>query len=215
MKPAVIFDLDGTLIDSLGVTLKILKRIIERESGSPIENSDIVKHFGHPEETIFERFFGLTRKETLLQEYLVGVRQVSTEIRYFRGIPEILSDLNRRGIRVGLYTARGHAATHIIGESLRFSDWLHPIVTGSDVKNGKPHPEGLDQILKSWNLEGPDAVYIGDSPKDVQMAKVAGCLSVGAAWSHQASASDLLATEPDFLLNEVSDLVGVLNQFLK
>ncbi|MBX9767098.1 MAG: HAD-IA family hydrolase, partial [Bdellovibrionales bacterium] len=85
-------------------------------------------------------------------------------------------------------------------------DWW---ITGSDLDDPKPHPEGLLRMARAFNVPPESCVYIGDSPKDVKMARAAGFLALGAHWSSTSSEKELLAEQPRQVLTNPLQLSSV------
>ena len=208
----IIFDLDGTLIDSIGITLQLMTDLISQHNGKPIHSSDISAQFGQPEEKIFAMLAGERASEKLLAQYVLQIQHSLPQIVLFKGMFKILTALKANGHRLGLYTARGIKATQVISDHLNLKLWFDPVVTGSDVQKGKPHPEGILKITERWPRDGRLLYYVGDTPHDVVMAKAASAKSVAVSWGNLASHDELELTQPDFILRSVSELKQIFDQ---
>lgn len=113
-------------------------------------------------------------------------------------------------MKVGLYTARGRAATQRILDYHGLAPLMDWWITGSDLKDPKPHPEGLLRMARELGATPAQCFYVGDSPKDMKMAHAAGFKAIAANWCPNSSVKDLLAEQPHHLLTDPRQLSSVL-----
>ena len=211
MKVAVLgLDLDGTLVDSLGLTLEIMTGVLAEHVSTPPSAAQVKELFGLPEERIFGVFVGEKKAAQVQSEYLMAFEGRLKEFRCFEGVEDVLRGARGRGLKIGLYTARGRAATERILDHLGIGAHLDWWITGSDLKDPKPHPEGLLQMARGLGAQPHRCVYVGDSPKDVRMARAAGFRAIAANWCSGSSAEELRAERPHHLLTDPRQLSSLL-----
>ena len=109
----------------------------------------------------------------------------------FPGIVDVIRDLRAAGRRTGLFTGRGRPSTDVMMHALALDDLFDTSVTGDEVTNSKPAPDGLLVVTERLSIPPADAVYVGDSPLDVRAALSAGVTPVAALWgTHQREEMD-------------------------
>jgi HAD superfamily hydrolase (TIGR01509 family) len=203
---AVIFDLDGTLADTIPTVARLYSQVLHQYTGRRWTQAELLPHFGPPEDVIFER---ITRDKTLsatmLAEYYRLSEAHGAEFRAFAGIADLIAALKAQGLRVGVFTSGVTEAAHIRLRHAGLLDFFETIIGGDQVTQYKPHPEGLLCLLKQFKIEPHAALFIGDSPLDVQAGRAAGATTVGVLWGAGTRAA-LAAAQPDHLLDEPQQL---------
>lgn len=203
----IVFDLDGTLIESIGPTIEVLKSTLQAHFNRPFKTEEVTQHFGEPEERMFKSMFGDELGSRLCEKYISNFEKMAHEIKVFDQIREVLQDLSATGFQIGLYTARGTATTRPLLQALKLHSYFESIVTGSDVQRGKPHTDGLLYLLDKM-VEVPERVaYVGDTHKDIEMAHAAKSYAVGCTWSTHCDLSSLEQSKPHLTVSSPLDLL--------
>lgn len=180
---AVIFDVDGTLVDSLPAYRRAAERVAAPYGwGISDEAVHRALNFG---ESFWRLVVPATSRddqlllERLRQETLTHWPAVLEEfVDLLPGIREVLGTLRGRGIRLGICTAsRGESFRPL--ERSGLLDLFDVVVTGHDVSRPKPDPEGLLLCLRRMGLAPADSVYVGDTIADMQASRAAGLHAVG------------------------------------
>ncbi len=202
---AVLFDLDGTLTDTLPLVIAALNAALAPVWGGPRTPDEIRRLFGPPEGQLIaaeapsepsavERFYGYYRAHH------------QREAEVFPGVRELLTTLVTRGFLLALVTNKGHRSAMITLEEFQMRHFFRAIVDGDEVK-AKPSPEGIRLALARLEVTSEDAVYVGDMPSDLAAARTAGVAAWAAAWNRPADASegwDFIASHPDDLLRRLA-----------
>jgi beta-phosphoglucomutase family hydrolase len=195
---AVLFDLDGVLVDSRAHHLTAWQRFA-RERG--IE----------PEPGYFHRTFGL-RNDAILGGLVGGASEADLERmaeekeRIFReiargriallpGARELLAFLREQEVAKAVVTSTPRANLEMILESLGLAGWFEALVTAEDVTRGKPDPEGFLLAARKLGIEPRRCVVIEDAPAGLEAAKAAGMRAIGVTTTHPAAdlgAADLV-----------------------
>lgn len=211
---AVLFDLDGTLIDSkkdiaaaanaarvhFGMPALPLEIVtgyigwgIEHLNRKALETEDPVK--------LAE---GLKVLEAHYREHCVDQTVV------FPGVVELLDFLRDRGVKMGLVSNKPHEFTLITLEKLGLTPYFVVALGADATANKKPHPEPLLAALLKIGAKPSEAVMIGDSPVDVEAARAAGML-VGLVSHGFVPKEYLNASDPDWLVDSLSDFMDILD----
>ena len=179
MKPAFIWDLDGTLLDSYGLIVDALYRIYE-EKGVVVSKEEIYKdainesvsffikkmeaNTGVPFESLQDRYKNITHEEIL-------------SIKAMKHSKEILEYLNNIGIDNYVYTHRG-TTTEVVLSNIGLISYFKDIITSLDNFKRKPDPEGLNYLINKYNLDRNNTYYVGDRKLDIECANNAHIKSI-------------------------------------
>jgi pyrophosphatase PpaX len=178
----VIFDLDGTLVDTHQLIFDSFNHVMKKYKSIELTPSEIMSYFGPPEDVCIKNMIGLTDFEQAWRDYLSYYKTHLSESMVFHGIPELLKNLKKSASQLGIFTGKGIDTTEATLSYHKLKDFFDVIVTGSDVKRHKPHPEGIELALRKFNVKSSEAVLIGDSLSDYKAAASAGVHFVAAAY---------------------------------
>jgi len=205
---AVIFDWDGTLVDTAEASFRCYVRTFE--SYSMTFDRETYARTYSPNWYHTFRCMGLAEEHWAEADERWLSHFAAEKIELIDGAGEVIEALTSRGIAAGIVTSgsRGRVIRelHEYGLAPHFSH----CVFGSDVVNKKPHPEGLLVCLDRLGVSPDDAVYVGDSPEDMSMARAAGVFSVAVPGAYP-NREALLAVGADVLLDSLRDLHGILD----
>jgi pyrophosphatase PpaX len=206
---AVVFDLDGTLANTIPTVARIYSHVLQQYTGRKWTLAELLHYFGPPEDIIFERITNdKTLSATMLAEYYRLSETHGAEFRAFTGIAEVLAKLQALGVRLGVFTSGVTKAALIRLRHAGLRDFFEAVIGGDQVTDYKPHPEGLQRLLQQFEVEPQATLYIGDSPLDVQAGRAAGVKTAGVLWgtgSHEA----LAAAQAHFLVREPQQLANI------
>ena len=212
MLSAALFDFDGTLVDTTEMIFQSMRHatssVLDREDFS---REELLANVGQPLPRQME-LFDAGKAELLLEAYRAHHEEHHDRlIAGFPGVDEALSRLRAAGVRVIVVTSKRRRSVEMALEKFPGLDLVVDLfVTMEDTTEHKPHPEPL---LKGLELAGDvpkeTAVYVGDSPFDVQAAKAAGLRSVAVSWG-AFSKDTLREAEPDHLVSDIDAVVDVL-----
>jgi HAD superfamily hydrolase (TIGR01549 family) len=196
MLKAAIFDLDGTITDTLPVSAAAFIKTLHQHTGREYTPSEIFAMFGPPEEIIFEHLKP-SQGQLLMSDYLANYRQVHPQYAsIYPQVTEALTWLKEQGIPCSIVTGKGRDAARITLELMGLEEIFPLVVTGSCVDCPKPEPEGILAVLRTLGVPAQKAFYLGDSPGDIQAARGARVLSLGALWGSRHPEA-LLKAQPD------------------
>jgi pyrophosphatase PpaX len=210
---AVLFDFDGTLVD----TTEMIHQSMRHATSSVLGREDIPRetllaNVGQPLPRQME-LLDTENAEPLLEAYRSHhERHHDALIREFPGVEESLGRLGSAGIKVAVVTSKRRPSVEMaLGIFPGLRNVVDRFVTLEDTTHHKPHPEPLLRALQLLGgIPRERAAYVGDSPFDVQAAKAAGLTSVAVSWG-AFSEDTLRASEPDHLLPDIPSAVDVLS----
>ena len=212
---AVLFDLDGTLVDTHGLILQCYEYATQTHLQQPMRQELWQQLVGLPLDLVFEALclhYGTPITpaliDTLKKTYRAHMHDHAGNIRAFPGILEMLTTLRERDLRMAVVTTKNRpmALRHL--ETAELTDFFAVIVAGDDLKNMKPDPEPFLRALELLELRAEDAVHIGDSQHDIIGAKAAGIYAIAALWGAD-NKETLLAAGPDHSINDPSEISAI------
>lgn len=181
-RPVLVFDLDGTLTDTLPGTFRAFQDAVEPALGRRPTEAEILSRFGPADHRIVAEWVGPEAAPEAQNRLYAAYAREFSRVRAFPGIPELLRDLRREGRRLGLFTGRGRPSTDVLLAALGFEALFESTVTGEEVPRPKPAPDGLLAVLDAMGALPAEAVYVGDTVKDAEAAFAAGAEFLAAAW---------------------------------
>lgn len=189
MKKAVIFDLDGTLSDSIQSIKYCGDRAMEAFGYGPFSVEQYKYFVGDGAANLVRR--ALAAGGDVCQEHFEEAyalyREVFREncmyrVRPYEGIPELLAALKAQGVKIAVLSNKPHIETVNVIETLFGKDYFDVIRGQEEGIPIKPSPEGVFRILEQFGLTAADILYLGDTATDMKTGKSAGAFTVGALW---------------------------------
>lgn len=189
MKKAVIFDLDGTLSDSIASIKYCGDKALEAFGFGPFSEQQYKYFVGDGAANLIRRALtaGGDKELVHFQEAYALYREIFREncmyqVKPYEGIPELIAGLKERGIKIAVLSNKPHEETVNVIETL-FGEGCFDSIQGQKENVAiKPSPEGVFQILKVLELTAEEILYLGDTATDMKTGKSAGAYTVGALW---------------------------------
>lgn len=215
---AVIFDLDGTLLDTIVDIADASNRVYEARGLAPFSIAEMKTLVGDGAEELIRKVFawrgrpapGDAEVADILRDYR---REYETcwrgHSRPYTGVPELLGELARRGVKTAVLSNKSHTFTTLMTAELlagfRF-DLVRGAVPGVPLK---PDPTSALAIAGELGVEPAACVFLGDTSVDMQTATAAGMFAVGALWGFR-TADELVASGAAALISSPLELLGLL-----
>lgn len=206
----VIFDTDGTLVEDLDLIVAAynyaVSEYLEREFGV----EEVSALFGPPMSKIVAKAVAPEFLDVAVKKYHEYYSvHFHERARSYPGVRKMLTSLKEASYRLGVLTGAGREAARITLEKSRLSEFFDAIVTGDDVTQPKPDPEGLGLAINLMKAFPERTVCIGDSPLDIQASRRFGIRSGAALWGSR-NIEEIRALKPDFIFNRPSDVEEAL-----
>ncbi len=178
---AILFDLDGTLIDTIGVILRSSREVCA-SMGLPYDETQMRNWIGIPL-TVQAQLLTRERDQEFMDTYRDVYRNYHADgDRLFDGTLEMLDRLHALGLKVALVTSKNAAGTTRVLGALGLGGKFEVVISADDVTNPKPHPEPITKGLQALGVTAEESVYVGDSFFDYESADAAGVPMVAVTW---------------------------------
>jgi phosphoglycolate phosphatase-like HAD superfamily hydrolase len=208
---AVIFDLDGTLANTLPLCIQAFRKSVEPLVNRSITDTEIIATFGPSEEgTIMA--LAPDQYEKGVAGYLQHYEALHNMCPVpFKGIKELLILLQQKGVRIAMVTGKGKYSTEISLKYFELAHFFEIIETGSPT--GPRKAGGIQNILDHFaNTEKDEVIYVGDAPSDITACRKVGISIVAAAWAETAEPEALKYLQPEHLFYTIQDFASWLNE---
>ena len=215
MLQLILFDLDGTLLDTapdLGLALNIQR---QRHGLMPLSQRRIRPYASHGSKGLLSIGFGLTPAhvdfDDMREEYLAIYDEVMTQSpTMFEGMKELLEAIEGRGLRWGIVTNKPRRFTVPILKKIGLDGRAACVVCGDDAPRAKPHP---DTLLMACDLTGTrvdECLYVGDAERDIQAGRAAGMQTVISLYGYIDDTDKPHEWEADHTIQQPFELLALL-----
>ncbi len=214
-RPIIVFDLDGTLIDSIGLLLKCVRHTFEGRTPAPTDE-EWVAGIGTPLAKQLAPFATSEDEVTALtNRYRTFQREQHDELTSaFPGVVKTLTELSRRGHPMGVVTSKSNEMMHR-GLAWTGLDVFMKTTIGMDSCTiHKPEAFPVLLALEELAYSPDEAVFVGDSPHDILSGNAAGVISVAALWGPFTKAQ-IEPARPNVYIEHIEELIPVLDQLEK
>jgi pyrophosphatase PpaX len=208
--PVVLFDLDGTVIDSGAIILASMRHAAKEVLKTDVSDEQLMAAVGGPGLEAQMRTIAPDRVDELVSVYRAHNEPLHDELKCCAGMEDVLLRLKEEGRRLGIVTAKRHETVELAFARLPIEHLFETVVGGDDTKRHKPEPEPLLLALDRLDARPEEAAYVGDAPFDVKAAKAAGVHAIGVTWGGIHARERLEAEEPDALVETPEELLGHL-----
>jgi pyrophosphatase PpaX len=208
--PVVLFDLDGTVIDSGAIILASMRHAAKEVLGAEPPDEELMAAVGGPGLEAQMQALAPDRVDELVTVYRAHNEPLHEGLVCCTGIDDLLVQLKDEGRRLGIVTAKRRKTVELAFAQVPLAPLFETVVGGDETERHKPDPAPLLLALERLNADPADAAYVGDAPFDVKAAEAAGLLSVGVTWGGIHARERLEAEHPDALVDTAEELYAVL-----
>jgi len=198
---AVLFDMDGTLVDSVPAWHMAFNRVLGLYGRPPVSYeyfcSDIL---GQSAQADIDRFFPSLTLEGLSSHYERFFPENISTVRLFPATLSVLDFLDSRGLRTGVVTNTSKGLMGLILDTVGLSGRFGSAISADDVESGKPQPDMLHLSCKRLRVREEDTLMVGDTRMDIEAAKKAGMRSVG------------IGIKGDWRIRDIGELSGLMKR---
>ena len=208
---AVLFDLDGTLIDTIELLLSSVRHAFQGRAGRVPTEAEWISGIGTPLVTQL-RPYAATDEE--LEELVEGYRSYQREhhdqlTRCYDGVLDVVTTLREQGHPLAVVTSKGDEIARRSLDHVGLTPFMDTVVGCDSCTRHKPDPEPVCVALSRLGYRPEEALFLGDSPHDIASGNAAGVITVAALWGPFTRAT-LEAAAPDYYLDRIEELPGLV-----
>lgn len=214
MLKAVLFDVDGTLGDTLPLCVEAYRCCVEECTGRKPTAAEVVRHFGLSDRGVLGALLGMSPDDPALpiDRFVAVYERLHPTLAPapFDGAVEMLRAVKAAGLRVGLISGKEHYTADPTLRAYGMEGLFEWKGFGKPTRNVKA--ERLAEVMELWQLAPDELIYVGDAPSDIELAHRAGVRIINAAWAQTAAADEAacLALKPEYRLTDFSQLLPLI-----
>lgn len=208
-----LFDLDGTLVDSLDDLTDAVNHMLAGFGRQQLEPAQVRRLVGKGARNLVQRALAISSPEEINQGLAAftefNALHIADKSRLYPGARELLQHLAGGGIRMAVISNKQESLSRLILNALEVDAYFDIITGGDTFPEMKPSPLPLVRILDEFSCDPADAVMVGDSINDIQAGNRAGITTIGCRWGYGDSAELI---EAGFTADSCSDIINILRK---
>ncbi|HET7571682.1 MAG TPA: HAD-IA family hydrolase [Gaiellaceae bacterium] len=208
--PTILFDLDGTVVDSGAIILASMRHATREVLGREYTDAELLQAVGGPGLEAQMAVFAPDRVDELVRVYRAHNEPLHDELDACLGMEDVLVRLKEEGRRLGIVTAKRRSTVELAFARVPVGHLFETVVGGDETERHKPDPEPLLLAAERMGADPAESAYVGDSPFDIRAAKAAGMHAVAVTWGRIHDRSRLEAEAPDAIVDTAEELYEAL-----
>ncbi len=215
----ILFDLDGTLLDTLPDLAHALNGVLMEEGRDPLAESVIRQTISYGAPGMVKLAFGDHQDKVEFARRTARLREIYSDnlnahTRLFPGMDEILRNIEARNLKWGVVTNKRRYLTIPLLERMGLLTRAHCVVSGDDTTRGKPNPDPLWLACRVANVDTCKSAYVGDAKWDIEAGRRAGMMTVAACYGYLAAEDSPREWGADRYIDQPVELMDVLSDVL-
>jgi pyrophosphatase PpaX len=208
--PIVLFDLDGTLVDSGAMILASFRHATKTVLAQEIPDEQLAALVGGMNIDEQMRTLDAGHVDELVRAYREHNEPLHADLQAFPGVEDLLAELRAQGRKLGVVTSKRRRTVDLAFAVLPIERFFDAVVTSGETERHKPNPDPVLLALERLGAHPGDAAFVGDSPFDVGAGKAAGVFTVAVSWGGLHSEDRLVQAGADVVVHSPEDLLNVL-----
>jgi pyrophosphatase PpaX len=181
----IIFDVDGTLSFTNQLIFDSFNHITRKYLGKSFSDDEIINLFGPTEDVILKQICP-DEYESARKDYYSYYKDNHSIAQLYDGIKSLIIEIKSSNILLSIFTGKGRTSALITLDEHGLTNYFDMIVSGDDVANHKPSPEGIIMFLQEHNLKPKEVLMVGDAPSDIIAARKCGVEIASVVWDSYA-----------------------------
>lgn len=206
----VLFDLDGTIIDTNELIITSFLHVLEQHFPSRYKREDIIPNMGQPLTAQMELFGGAELRDFLVDAYREHNEEIHDElVREFPHVLETLEELKKLGVTMGIVTTKQRKTAEMGAKLFGIDPFMSTFIVFQDTEKHKPSPDPVLKAMEQVKANPATTLMVGDSQYDIQAAHHAGAHAAGVSWSLKGP-EFLQQFDPEYMLYDMRDLIPIV-----
>lgn len=212
-KPSIVFDMDGTLIDTTPSIIAAYEGLFEKyDDINNFTRERRAEVLGPALRDIFPKYFGDIDYDVLYKDYKARQDEVSPKLnKPMANVPEVLKTLHEEGYKIAILSTRKHDGCLDLLKDFNLDGYVDEICGLEDVVNLKPDPEGIYKIVNNKDFNASDVIVVGDSPMDIGCGKNYNAYTV-AYLNNPDKSEAILAAKANKNITDIIELLDIVKQ---
>ncbi len=211
----ILFDLDGTLLDTAPDLICSLNRALRNEGLQPVGDEQVRPYISYGAAAMVRQCLDNTADPALLGKILEFMlddyeNNIAEHSVFFPGMENLLAVLEKHGIKWGIVTNKLERFTNPLMDELKLTCRAACIISGDTTGNSKPHPEPMLEACRRAGVTADECLYIGDSAHDIEAGKRAGMKTLAAVYGYLKPEDDPSSWHADALISHPSEILSWL-----
>lgn len=213
---AVLFDLDGTLLDTAPDFADVLGQLSDMATITPPAYADVHKTVSNGARALVRLTFGIDDQHPRFQEHLdtllalYAKRIENTKSRFYPGMEHLLSSMEKQGILWGVVTNKPTLYSVALLRSMGLLERCAVLICPDDVTQSKPHPEPLFLACSRLGIDAGNAIYVGDHPRDIEAGNAAGMYTIAVTYGYLPPSPAVEDWGADLIVDQVAAIGSAL-----
>ncbi len=216
---AVMFDLDGTLLDTAPDFIAVVNALLDENHRPPLADEKIRASVSHGSRALVMTAFNIEDthadfqplRARLLELY---INHIAVFTKPFAGIESLLRNLEKNNILWGIATNKPETYTTPLLAQIHLQPAPASVICPDHVKEAKPHPESLFLASNQLGCTPQEIIYIGDHARDIECGKRAGSITIAAAYGYIDSKTDINDWQADYCVNHADEIWPIIEKLL-
>lgn len=205
-----LFDVDGTLINSIGAVVECVKQTVRDMGGEVTDETVLMSSFGKGLMATLKPWVPEEKLDAAMEQYMRNFHHfVRSRIELSPGVTELLELLKKRGVVMGIVTGNKKVEMEGIFQQLSLESYFGAVVCADSIPFQKPSPEPVLECLRLLNRPVEGAIFVGDSEHDIRSGRLAGVKTI-AVKGGSSPEERLLAAQPDFVVESMEELLSLV-----
>jgi pyrophosphatase PpaX len=206
--PVVLFDLDGTVVDTGAIILASMRHAVVTVLGRDYSDAQLLSAVGGPGLEAQMQALDPDRVDELVRVYRAHNEPLHETIGLCAGMDVVLEELKERGHRLGIVTAKRRRTVDLAFARVPIEHLFDVVIGGDETDEHKPHPAPLLLALDRLGASAAEAAYVGDSPFDMQAARAGGLRAIGVSWGRIHGPETL--SDADVVIHSADELLDLV-----
>lgn len=211
---ACLFDLDGTLVDSMGLIVASFRETALHFLGKSPPDSELISGIGTPLKEQLSTFTNDPVERDAMHDFFAKyyIKNHDEHVKIFEGVDLALRSLKESGQILGIITSKNDIGAKRALKHCKLESYFDTVITVDSTKEHKPNPEPVFKALENIGVSAAEAVFVGDSTHDLEAGRAARCFTAAVEWT-VFEKSALTACKPNLWLQTTAEISDLPNRF--